>query len=690
MSEAAKKKRTVSQRKYTRLLNALNDTLAKGDQVSFRTFSDQLKDLEVAYAELSTCTDELMQLLDDDDDELKQSDTKLAECYTSLCSVREKMHRLKMSDENATDSRQQSSRDDASGILSDILHAQQNLPRPAIHEFNGEPENYMGFITNFECHVASHCKDDTAKLSYLIQLCGPNVKSLIDHYVMELDGFEKAKQKLKEKFGQSHLIADALISNCLKIKNIGENDHDGLVKMNTLMDKCYINLSNLDRLCDIDNQETLRRLTRKLPDSMRRRWVKRVNDILEHECRNPLFVDLKKFVNEHCKIYNNAFGRDLLLKQRSADRPKERMHNIAANEKGASSQGNDDRGKAKKLSCYKCSQPHRIHECTEFLSMKFEDKRKFLKEVNRCQNCFMKHFGRCKHASKCTGEKCQFDQVYPHHEIMCAKANSTVKGEDEKTKDVNDKKEQNAEYHKVGHIKNRGGMALKTVRVKVPKANGDMVETYALLDDGSTTSFIENDLYDRLGYDGSHDSFHLDTMGHSVEMQGRKLSLFIYSANERANVYVNRLWTCDKIPATAENIFGSRDAQNWDHLKNIRFPILSGRERIQILIGANTPEAHWKLEEIRGERKQPYAVRGILGWSCLGPKVCDSNEASGAEVNFNCIHQSPSETCTDIKKLFETDFPEKIYDSKLSPSQDDIRADSMVSSSISYWMENTT
>ena len=83
--------------------------------------------------------------------------------------------------------------------------------------------------------------------------------------------------------------------------------------------------------------------------------------------------------------------------------------------------------------------------------------------------------------------------MYPHHEIMCPKA-STVNADNENTKDVSDEKEQNAEHHKVGHIRNKGGMALRTVKVKVPKANGDMIETYALLDYGSTTSFIENEL----------------------------------------------------------------------------------------------------------------------------------------------------------------------------------------------------
>ena len=127
--------------------------------------------------------------------------------------------------------------------------------------------------------------------------------------------------------------------------------------------------------------------------------------------------------------------------------------------------------------------------------------------------------GNEKHASKCKGANCHFEQVYLHHEIMCAKA-STVNEDNERTKDVSAEKVKNAEHHKVVHVRNKGGMALRTVKVKVSKANGDMVETYGLLDDGSSTSFIENEFDEESGHNSLYGSFILDTIGQSVEVQG--------------------------------------------------------------------------------------------------------------------------------------------------------------------------
>jgi hypothetical protein len=40
---------------------------------------------------------------------------------------------------------------------------------------------------------------------------------------------------------------------------------------------------------------------------------------------------------------------------------------------------------------------------------------------------------------------------------------------------------------------------------------------------------------------------------------------------------------------------------------------------VKILIGIDTPEAHCPLEVSRGEGREPYALRGVLGWTIYGP-----------------------------------------------------------------------
>ena len=58
--------------------------------------------------------------------------------------------------------------------------------------------------------------------------------------------------------------------------------------------------------------------------------------------------------------------------------------------------------------------------------------------------------------------------------------------------------------------------------------------------------------------------------------------------------------------------------KQWRHLEAIDIPELEDPE-VTILIGTDVPEANWNLEERRGRRKEPYAIRTPLGWSVAGP-----------------------------------------------------------------------
>jgi hypothetical protein len=46
-----------------------------------------------------------------------------------------------------------------------------SMPQPEILSFNGKVTEYWKFVRNFETNVASRVKDDSIKLSYLIQNC---------------------------------------------------------------------------------------------------------------------------------------------------------------------------------------------------------------------------------------------------------------------------------------------------------------------------------------------------------------------------------------------------------------------------------------------------------------------------------------------------------------------------------------
>ncbi|TPP64147.1 hypothetical protein FGIG_06580 [Fasciola gigantica] len=57
---------------------------------------------------------------------------------------------------------------------------------------------------------------------------------------------------------------------------------------------------------------------------------------------------------------------------------------------------------------------------------------------------------------------------------------------------------------------------------------------------------------------------------------------------------------------------------SWSHLKGVHFEEIKDRT-VDLLIGTNTPEAHWVQDQRTGTSRQPYAVKTVLGWMLLEP-----------------------------------------------------------------------
>ena len=77
--------------------------------------------------------------------------------------------------------------------------------------------------------------------------------------------------------------------------------------------------------------------------------------------------------------------------------------------------------------------------------------------------------------------------------------------------------------------------------------------------------------------------------------------------------------TVDKLPVSERCIPRSKDIDEWTHLEGVEIPEISGIHEVTLLIGNDAPEVFWVLEEKRGKRKEPYAVKSVLGWTVVGP-----------------------------------------------------------------------
>ena len=123
------------------------------------------------------------------------------------------------------------------------------------------------------------------------------------------------------------------------------------------------------------------------------------------------------------------------------------------------------------------------------------------------------------------------------------------------------------------------------------------------------------------------------------------ISLTVESLDGTDKVEVKRQWTVDRLNASRRSIPSEQDTKKGPHLKDIKLPSISEKE-VRLIVCTNAPEAFWVLEERRGNRGEPYAIRTPLGWILMGPVGGIDCQERHLNVNFvRLVESARKEDC---------------------------------------------
>ena len=160
-------------------------------------------------------------------------------------------------------------------------------------------------------------------------------------------------------------------------------------------------------------------------------------------------------------------------------------------------------------------------------------------------------------------------------------------------------------------------VALQTVPL-ILKNGKKRILVNCFLDEGSDTTYINEDLVEELGVKGRKE---LITVNVANDQKVKFMSMTFQVGLESIDGKVNR-----KISAkTSQKICGGMKAINWvnikhkwPHLNKIPFPQLARRGTIDVLLGADNHELMTTIKEIPGKRNEPSARLCPLGWTAIG------------------------------------------------------------------------
>ena len=182
------------------------------------------------------------------------------------------------------------------------------LPKTEIFTFDGNPLNYHLFMKTIENSVEKFTEDGDIRLQLLIQHCTGKAREAIKSCGMfnGMQGYEKAKELLKKRFGEKYLVSKAWIDKLSYGPPIRLKDSEALNDLADDLENCEISLKVSGRLDQVNNEDRIVQILQRVSPYLHSPWLKTVQEI--RVCgRDPTFTDLKKLIRTAAKKNNYQF-----------------------------------------------------------------------------------------------------------------------------------------------------------------------------------------------------------------------------------------------------------------------------------------------------------------------------------------------------------------------------------------------
>ena len=498
------------------------------------------------------------------------------------------------------------------------------LPKIDIQPYDGDCMLYSSFISVFKRCVESVLDDDEDRLIHLKRLTTSHAASAILS-CNGSSGYKRALSILEQRFGNKHLIAHKIKANlcstkpaltALELRNLADDAANA----------AYI-LTEANLYSELDTQHIISTVIQRVDVSYRLRWRTQAVQYKHDNDNYPKFSVFISFLNIIAEEVNDpVYGA---ASDVSYAKLSMAINSSAVNVRDTGKSQGGNRGQ--QSNCLLCHAVHPLYACSVFKKKSINQRLAFVAHHKLCCVCFSKGHATVNCPADICCKKCNLNHsTYIHVDdvnknidvntvnplqVPTVSADTTVANS-------------SADYHE----SSSDYTFMPTVSVVINKS----YKTHALLDSGSSKSFITSDAVKCLGLSGKTVTYRRSTIDTKCMATSTKVVNFIlYSLDGSKSLTMSNVFVVEEVPYTYSSC---RDLSAYPHLSDIPISPVHPPAKVDLLIGQDNSEALVPLQILKGNPGDPFAVLTKFGYSLNGVVPGSSPDYVSLAVVSNFVH----------------------------------------------------
>ncbi|XP_059098436.1 uncharacterized protein LOC131892630 [Tigriopus californicus] len=453
--------------------------------------------------------------------------------------------------------------------------------------FSGNLLEFQEWSNMFEALIHSTNRSPAEKMGLLKASMSDRCKKLRVGFGNSEAHYHSALRTLHKVFGDDQLLVEAHQRELENLPKVRAKDLESLSDFAFTVQGHVLVIQERVPRSDVIWGQLERTLERKLDHDLFRLWETQVGRTKDKN-RIDFFCDwLLSMVRSDQRYHGQALvsGKRTVVQDRN--RPS---HNHSVN--------------LEPQQCILCSKDHPLVECRDFKIMSYDQRMDFTLKSGLCVGCLKPGhmFRRCRMKKRCS--KCNRS----HHPLL---HNSTHRDELANPHIQEDRVSSNS-------VSNGQKVVLGVIPIKCSGPKGAWIVN-ALVDEGSDTTFISENILKKLGF------VETGTSRTQLTIHGTTATTSLGSYN--ATIQVGNPETSEtfdlevkSLPVTCKGLKGINWASlrgRWKHLEDLSLSENDGP--VHLLLGLDSGHLIEPLEQRRGQKGEPSAFRTRLGWVCRGP-----------------------------------------------------------------------